>query len=175
MSKMASREFPGDWVSDVEDFANSTSHDSHNVEEYVREISKKLDRHSAVYETKADIYKLWRTAEGNPATHLKVDAKYYVIHAPSSKSFMLNAASSSSTSKQDSQVRPTKKAPISRAHRIMWLVLVLFSAVWGVVAGASFVASAGVPQDVALFGLIGNIVLGLSLFHLSKTVDWDER
>lgn len=175
MSKMASREYPGNWVNDVENFANSVSHDAHNVEEYVKEISKKFDRHSAIYETRADIYKLWRATEGNSAGNAKADIPYFFVSGLSSAPLAIDAALSHSSSAHALQDKRRKAAPVNRAHRIMWLVLVLFSAIWGIVAGASLAASIGVPQDVALFGLIGNAVLGLSLFRLGKAADWKDR
>lgn len=90
---------------------------------------------------------------------------------PSSKG-NISALEASSVGKEGA--RRAEQA-VRSAHRWMWLVLAIFSTLWGVAAGISFVAGIGLDVRLALFGVLGNIVLALSLFRLGRATGWADR
>jgi hypothetical protein len=69
---------------------------------------------------------------------------------------------------------PKAEPAVSRAHRWMWLVLSIFSGLWGVLTGVSLVTE-GLSFGIVAFGIFGNIVLALSLFRLGAATHLGDR
>jgi len=65
--------------------------------------------------------------------------------------------------------------PVAKAHRFMWLFLVVTSLIWGTLAGIAFTTGFGPYPSVAITGLLGIVVLALTLFRLGRARTLDER
>jgi uncharacterized membrane protein len=57
---------------------------------------------------------------------------------------------------------------LEKSRVATWVLLVLFSMGWGVAAGASFFGGQGVSHSVALFGILGNIALVVTVIAMHK-------
>ena len=57
---------------------------------------------------------------------------------------------------------------LEKSRIATWVFLVLWSMGWGVAAGASFFGGQGVTHSVALFGILGNIALVVTLIAIHK-------
>lgn len=148
MSYMAFRDRPVDWINKLEYFANDPHSDAHAHEDFVREIYRKIDRDSDVAQTKVDFYKEWRSTLGATPSFPKVNASYFFVPDLSSDpagTFLPPALSTGSSSTRKKQENDNDM-PVKRVHRIMWLALVLFSALWGVMA-AKILSFSNYPME----------------------------
>lgn len=155
------------WIDAIEDFANGTPKRDPDVAAYLERLAGSV--------ASSELRRLRNTAlsiGGGTSVNRVVVSMH---HMGASRTHLVGEVETAPSRPSREGHRSRSESPVATSHRWMWMILCLLSATWGIVAGASFFGGIGVAPSVALFGILGNIVLGLSLFRLGRAGQWSDR
>lgn len=162
------------WTDAVENYANGRPQEDPDVKVYLRGVAEDGSG--------ADVRSAWRHTTGINHVLAYDTTKIHSFKVLTTANVLAPALEHPLVHYQvalahDSRIRqePKPLTPVMNAHRWMWLVLAIASGVWGLIAGASIFGDGGLDSGLAWFGVLGNIVLALSLFRLSRARGWNDR